>query len=199
MRVDHFNRTDYSKRKVDLLLEKARDEKMNHGNYKRAEILLKRIIDTEPNHPEVYYRLAFINAYFEKWEAALFYANETFEYGPSLDEEIKLSALMGYAFTKIGLKQRGKEYFEYAESLDNEKEWTLFIDNYKDLANTRNIMIKKAVQEKEENIEVALQKMRENLCYILSIRSRRNFFITSANQISISPKEAELLAFLIKQ
>lgn len=120
-KVDSFNFAHYNKQRANLLLEKARNEKMHHGNMNQAESLLKRVIDLEPGHSEIYYRLAFINAHHEKWEAVLFYANEALEYRLSLDEEIKLSALMGCAYRKIKLHHRGKEQFEHAEALDVKK------------------------------------------------------------------------------
>ncbi|WP_312755875.1 hypothetical protein [Rummeliibacillus suwonensis] len=114
LRIDPFNYSDYNKKLANLMLEKARNEKMLHGNMLTAERLLKRVIDIEPDCSEIYYRLAFINAYTKKWEAVLFYANEAIDLGISLYEEIKLSALMGCAYTQIGLKRRGKEQFEHA-------------------------------------------------------------------------------------
>ena len=116
-KVDSFNFAHYNKQQANLLLEKARNEKMHHGNMNRAESLLKRVIDLEPTHSEIYYRLAFINAHHEKWEAVLFYANEALEYRLSLDEEIKLSALMGCAYKKIKLHHRGKEQFENCRNI----------------------------------------------------------------------------------
>ena len=193
---DHFNFALYNKKQVDLLLGQARNEKLLHGNMHRAEGLLKRVIDVDPNHSEIYYRLAFINVHFKKWEAVLFYANEALEYGLSLDEEIKISALMGYSYSQIGLRRRGKEQFEHAEKLDDKEEWTLFIQKYRSLADERRILTKQQREEKNESFEIARQKTRENLCFILNLYSNQNCFITSEHEVSLNPKEAELLSFL---
>lgn len=194
--IDHFNFALYNQKQVDLLLGQARNEKILHGNMNRAERLLKRVIDVNPNHSEIYYRLAFINVHFKKWEAVLFYANEALDYGITLEEEIKISALMGYAYCQIGLRRRGKEQFEHAERLDDTKEWTLFIQKYRELADERRILTKQQRENNNESVEIALQKMRENLCYILNLYLNQNRFITNENDVRLSPKEAELLSFL---
>lgn len=155
-KVDSFNFAHYNKQQANLLLEKARNEKMHHGNMNRAESLLKRVIDLEPGHWEIYYRLAFINAHHEKWEAVLFYANEALKYKLSEKEKIKLSALMGCAYKKIKLHYRGKEQFEHAEELDVKNEWTLFIEKYKDLADERRTITRQQREEREESFETAL-------------------------------------------
>lgn len=195
-RVDHFNFARYNKQRANLLLEQARHEKLLHGNMHRAESLLKRVIDLEPNHPEIYYRLAFINAHHRKWEAILFYANESLDYGLSVVEEIKISALMGYAYKQIGLRHRGKEQFEHAEGLDDKREWTLFIEKYKDMAGERRSFTRQQREERDESIDTALQKTHENLCCILTLYSSHNCLVTSENEVSLSLKEAELLSFL---
>lgn len=196
--IDPFNYIDYSTKLANLMIEQARSEKMLHGNIRTAEKLLKEVIDIEPEHSEIFYRLAFINEHSKKWEAVLFYANEALNQGITLDEEIKLSALMGYAYIQIGLKRHGKELFEHALSLDTNKEWTLFIENYKELSNQRIPLNRKQQKESDKSIEVALQYTRENLCCILSAYSNYNCLITSSNEISLDSKEAELLAFLVQ-
>ena len=197
-RIDPFYIANYNKNLVNLLLEQARNEKMLQGNIRTAERLLKEVIDIEPEHSEIYYRLAFINEHSKKWEAILFYANEAINQGITLDEEIKLSALMGYAYIQIGLKRHGKELFEHATKLDTDKEWSMFIENYKDLANQRIPLNRNQREERDKSIEVALQQARENLCCILNVYSNNNCLITSTNEISLEPKEAELLAFLVE-
>ena len=195
-RVDHFNFARYNKQQATLLLEQARHEKLLRGNMSRAESLLKSVIDLEPDHPEIYYRLAFINAHHRKWEAVLFYANEALEYGISVDEEIKLSALMGCAYRKINLHRRSKEQFEHAETLDNKKEWVLFIKKYKDMGDERPFPTRQHRDEREASLEIALQNTRVNACCILTLYSSHNCLTTSGNEVSLSLKEAELLAFL---
>lgn len=195
-KVDSFNFAHYNKQQANLLLEKARNEKMHHGNMNRAESLLKRVIDLEPGHSEVYYRLAFINAHHEKWEAVLFYANEALDCGLSENEEIKLSALMGCAYRKIKLHHRGKEQFEHAEALDVKNEWTLFIGKYRDLANERRAITRQQREEREESLEEALEKTRENMCCILTLHTSYNALITSDTEVSLNPKEAELFFFM---
>jgi len=196
--VDSFDKAKYNKNLANLHLEQARNEKMLHGNISTAERLLKKVIDIEPDHSEIYYRLAFINEYSKKWEAILFYANEAINQGITVEEEIKLSALMGYAYIQIGLKRHGKELFEHATTLDTNKEYVLFIEHYKDLAAHRLPTRRQQREEKNESIEVALEHTRENLCCILSVYSHNDCLITSTNEVSLTPKEAELLAFLVQ-
>ncbi|MCM3723964.1 winged helix-turn-helix domain-containing protein [Solibacillus isronensis] len=196
-KVDSFNFAHYNKQQANLLLEKARNEKMHHGNMNRAESLLKRVIDLEPTHSEIYYRLAFINGDHEKWEAVLFYANEAFKYKLSEKEKIKLFALMGCAYKKIKLHHRGKEQFEHAEALDVKSEWTLFIEKYRNLADERRVISRQKREEREECLEEALQKTRENMCCILTLHTSYNALITSDTEVSLNPKEAELLSFLV--
>lgn len=195
-KVDSFNFAHYNKQHANLLLEKARHEKILHGNMHRAENLLKRLIDLEPNHPEIYYRLAFINASYEKWEAVLFYANEALDYGLSESEKIKLSALMGCAYRKIKLHHRGKKQFEHAEAMDVKNEWILFIEKYRDLADEMRVITRQQREEREDDLEEALQKTREKMGCILTLYSSHNGLITSDTEVSLNPKEAEILAFL---
>ncbi|MFJ8104146.1 hypothetical protein [Lysinibacillus sp. NPDC096212] len=128
----------------------------------------------------------------------MFYANEALEQGISEEEEIKLSALMGCAYSKISLVRRAKEQFDHAESLDKNKEWSLFIEKYKELSNERRALTKQQREEKDDSINIALEKMHESLCCILNLYSHHNCLITRENEIKLSLKEAELLAFLLK-
>ncbi|MER2262777.1 MAG: helix-turn-helix domain-containing protein [Psychrobacillus sp.] len=199
IQLDPFNLAYYTNQLVNLYLESAINEKIYRGNILRAERLLKKVIDIDPEHAQIYYRLAFINEYFEKWEAVLFYANEALDYGISEEEEVKLSALMAYAYRRLGLVKRSRDQFKYARELDKDKEWFLFIEHYEELGNKRLKNSNKRLQTEKDNIEILLQRKRENLCYILSLYSNQNMFIAADTEIDLTMKEAELLAFLAKQ
>lgn len=197
-RADVFNQAKYNLEHANLLLEYARNEKMSEGNMRNAEKLLKNIINLNPEEAEIYYRLAFINAHFKKWEAVLFYANEAIEYGISEAEEIKLSALMGCAYRQIGLVRKGKELIEHAYKLDKEKEWILFIEHYDELSDKFVKFHVSTQRSKEDQFSIVLEETRKNLCCILSLYSRFNFLIVEYKEIQLSLKEAELLELLIK-
>lgn len=195
---DPFNQAHYTNQLANLYLEKAIDEKMYHGNIRTAEQLLMRVIDLDPNHSQIYYRLAFINEHYKKWEAVIFYANEAFEYGVSEEEEIKLSALMGYAYRNIGLINRAKDQFEHAKQLDAERDWYLFIEHYEELVKRRQ-QRRTLTHDEDISLERTLQSLREDFCYVLNFYSNKNVLITIDFEIKLTLKEAELLAFLIKQ
>lgn len=199
IQLDPFNLAYYTNQLVNLYLESAVNEKMYHGNIMTAERLLKKVIDIDPEHAQIYYRLAFINDHLKKWEAVLFYANEALDYGISEEEEVKLSSLMAYAYGRLGLAKRSREQFKYARELDKDKEWLLFIEHYEELGNKRLKNSNKRLQTEKDNIQILLQRKRENLSYILSLYSNRNVLIAADTEINLRMKEAELLAFLVKQ
>ncbi|MEK4246583.1 winged helix-turn-helix domain-containing protein [Psychrobacillus sp. FSL K6-2684] len=199
IQLDSYNLAYYTNQLVHLYLESAINEKIYHGNILRADRLLKKVIDLDPEHAQIYYRLAFINEHFKKWEAVLFYANEALDYGISEEEEVKLSSLMAYAYRKLGLVKRSRDQFKYAKELDKEKVWYLFIEHYEELGKKTLKSNSKGLQTGQDNIERLLQRKRENLCYILSFYSNRNMLIADDSEIPLTLKEAELLAFLTKQ
>lgn len=97
---------------------------------------------------------------------------------------------------KLSCAAGEKKQFEHAEALDEKNEWTLFIGKYRDLADERRVITRQQREEREESLEEALQKTRENMCCILTLHTSYNALITSDTEVSLNPKEAELLAFL---
>lgn len=77
-----------------------------------------------------------------------------------------------------------------------QREWVLFIEKYKDIADERRSSTRQQREEREASLETALQRTHENICCILTLYSSHNCLVTGEEEVSLSLKEAELLSFL---
>lgn len=188
-----------------LYLEWGRDEKIRHGNHRRAYEILQRATFYAPNHPDAFYHLSFVLAKEERrWEAALFHAKEALENGIRGNQEIKLYCNAALAYARLGYLKKSLNNIKLARKLDidHENEW--FIQLYEDKLKKRKIepiLINESNHSRKaitkDDYESMKEKAMDGECLVLDLANDKKYFYAEHDAVGLEPREAEVLGFLI--
>lgn len=194
---------------ANLYLAFGRDEKIRMANFQKASTYLFEAARYDPENPLPYYHLAFLMENLQdpqrKWEAIGFYAKESLEKGIAGVRKIKLLALLGMAYGKIGLSAQGDQYFKEATQLDEDGYYKVVIERYSlESKKSKGLFFITGsytftnfitTQDYDDYHDQAL----DGKCCILDLTKEQYCFIGDKDTVPLANKEAELLAFLIEQ
>ncbi|MCL7748740.1 helix-turn-helix domain-containing protein [Halalkalibacter alkaliphilus] len=199
------NESRYSIMLADLYLEWGRDEKIRHGNERRAYDILRKAALHSPKKPDPYYHLSFILANQDrKWEAALFYGKEALEKGIAGSKKIKLLCNLALGYARLDFNQQSEEYMKETKHLDQAGEHEWFIELYEDKIreNMREpILLKEAESKRRPVSKRDSEKLKDDAmagnCVVVDLAGDVKYFYGFQDTVRLERREAEVLGFLM--